>query len=67
MTNSKQTSFDVFRVSADGSVDCHNMTWPRSAIAEKLKITIPEDCNRSWAAAQLHRLAVQLEMEGMAP
>lgn len=40
MTSSKQTTFDVFRVAADRSIDEHRMTWPSAAHPEKLKPTL---------------------------
>jgi len=61
MTSSKQTSFDVFRVAADGSIDEHRMTWPSAAHTERLKITVPEEIDPIWVASQLRKLAVRLE------
>lgn len=61
MTCAKQTSFDVFRIAADGQIDKHRMTWPSAAHTEKLKVTVPENSDTNWIASQLRNLAHRIE------
>jgi hypothetical protein len=61
MTSSRQTSFDVFRVAADGSIDEHRMAWPSAAHTKRFMITVPEVSDLVWVASQLRKLALRFE------